>query len=72
MKNYSGKHRLVVGDVHSPVVDAKDGTQVKFDRKLYSSTGGVGCLIRDIGESKSNPTDQMEYSRKKGDSKHLP
>ena len=38
---------------------------MKFDRKLYARSGGVGSLISDIGELRTNPTDQMEYSRKK-------
>ena len=61
MKPFVEKHRLVVGDVHSlEYEDAKDGSKVKFDRKLYARSGGVGSLISDIGESKTNPTDQMK------------
>ena len=38
---------------------------MKFDRKLYARSGVVGSLISDQGELKTDPTDQMEYSRKK-------
>jgi len=66
MKAYEKKHRLVIGDVHmDEYEDAKDGVKVRFDCSLYGADGGVTCLIIDIGESKTNPTEQMEYSQKK-------
>ena len=61
MKLFVEKHRLVVGDFHSlEYEDAKDGSKLKFDRKLYARSGGVGSLLSYIGESKTNQTDQMK------------
>ena len=66
MGKFKNKHTLLVGDIHGDTVKTEDRkSDISLLDRMHTGEGGVTCLISDIGESKPNTRDQMEYSKKK-------